>query len=198
MDVAVQGPRSVFTCAALAILAAPAFAAPAAAQDAEVPAPPRWSEHWRAPADTGGPCMIFATESRNEGVSDVRAACGGHGIVLGAATGYEAITSEDLQATLVDLRLGSLRRVVLLTLQSDGQPLLEDLTGQLALAAGRGPMSDLEGVELDLGQFVRSGVIGVRGQAQDTGPRKAARVELAPQVASARARFGDGTPRDRE
>ncbi len=80
---------------------------------------------------------------------------------LGQASAFELVTSKDPNAVLVDVRLGDQRRILMLSIPGE-QPLVEDLTGQLALAAGRGPMSGIDGVELDLGRFAQTGVVGLR------------------------------------
>jgi hypothetical protein len=116
--------------------------------------------------------------------------------LLGPATAFEAIPNEALQATLVDIRLGAERRVLLVSIQPDGTPLLEDLTGQLARAAGRGPMSALDGVRLDLNRFRRDGQIGVVGLLEDRGAAKADVVNVGQQITQARAERGGPTAQD--
>jgi hypothetical protein len=135
-------------------------------------------------------CHVFAISGEQGQPSELRASCQGRGLMLGRATGFEAIVNEALQATLIDIRLGTERRVLLLTVQPDGTPLVEDLGGQLALAAGRGPMAELDGVELNLHAFAATGEIGVRGRPEDRGSRKADRVSLGPQIAAERSRRG--------
>lgn len=78
--------------------------------------------------------------------------------------------------------------MLLLTFQEDGQPLSEDLTGQIALMAGRGPMSGIDGVELDLKAFAKSGEIGLQPAPQDRGRARADRINLGEQIAFERAR----------
>lgn len=186
-----SGRRAATAAMAMLLLGSAVLAGPAFAQDSPSPDGPEAAPAWQTQAvpDHDGPCRVFAFDAPGGDVKDLRAGCGGHGLILGPVTSFEAIANEALQATLVDMHLGSSRRVVLLTMPADGQPLLEDLTGQLALAAGRGPMSELEGVELDLKAFARTGEVGVRGRPQDAGSRKAGKVGLARQIALTRARL---------
>lgn len=136
-------------------------------------------------------CRVSAVEGPAGPVQDLRASCGGRGLILGRITSFEAIPNEGLHATLVDARLGSERRVLLLSIKEDGQPLVEDLTGQVALAAGRGPMSGIDGVELDLSGFGQAGQIGVIGRPEDTGPARSSTLNLGQQIALEGLRQGE-------
>lgn len=160
----------------LLLLGAGLAAMPAAAQEIAQPSP--------VPEPA---CRVFAVKRAEGPVQDLHAGCRGVGVMLGPVTAYEVIGNDALQATLIDARLGTERRVLLLSLQADGQPLVENLTGQLALAAGRGPASEIEGVELDLARFADDGQIGLSGQVEDTGLTKSERINLAGQVALERA-----------
>jgi hypothetical protein len=114
--------------------------------------------------------------------------------MLGSVTRFEAIPNEALQSTLIDAYRGGERRVLLLTIQEDGQALVEDLTGQIALAAGRGPMSAIDGVELDLKEFARTGEVGVRGKADGRASAKADKISIRDQIALERTRRSRGGP----
>jgi hypothetical protein len=50
---------------------------------------------------------------------------------------------------------------LLLSQGADRLPLLEDISGQIALAAGRGPMSDIGDVTVNLKEFAGAGRISV-------------------------------------
>lgn len=138
----------------------------------------------------GNSCRVAAAESPAGDPRPLFATCQGKGLMLGSVSSFEAIDSEAIGATLVDLRRGTERRVLLISAQPDGTPLAEDVTGQIALAAGRGPMSGIDGIELDLKAFARTGEIGVKGGMQDTGRDKADRINLGQQVAAERSRMG--------
>jgi len=143
-----------------------------------------------APADAvslEGQCQVYAVDGAREGVKNLLASCGGQGVLLGPVAEFATFDNEELGATLIDLQRNGERRVLLLSLQPDGRSLVEDLTGQIALAAGRGPMSAIDGVELGLEDFSRTGEISVRGLPGDNGSRKAEKVGLAPQIAGTRA-----------
>ena len=132
-------------------------------------------------------CFVFAVDEAKSVPRQLRAICQGVVLLLGPVTKFYAVTSEVLQATLVDAHLGDVRRVLLLTAQDDGQPLVEDLSGQIAVAAGRGPMTSIDRIELDFEEFAKTGDIGVRGQAEDRTAAKADRINLGEQIAFERA-----------
>jgi hypothetical protein len=119
--------------------------------------------------------------------TQVLALCGGYGLLLGPADTFEVYRNEGLAAMLVDLRRGSDRRVLLISLQGESPPLLEDLSGQISMAAGRGPMSPLEGVGIDVARFARDGSIGVDGPGASGANVGASTINLGRQVAQVRS-----------
>jgi hypothetical protein len=133
------------------------------------------------------PCRVFATDGAEGEAKRLWANCRGRGVILGPVTRFQAIVNEGLQATLVDTRFGSEQRVLLLSIQDDGQPLVEDLSGQIALAAGRGPLSEITGLEIDLGGFAEGGRLSVRADPQ-AASQQAAQLDLGRQIAAERAR----------
>jgi hypothetical protein len=151
----------------------------------------------QTPATVAAPssqfCRVFALDAPSGQPRELRAACRDRGIMLGLASQFQVIVNEALRATLVDIRWEGQRRLLLLSMLDDGAPLVEDLTGQLALAAGRGPMSSLEGVEIDLGAFTLTGEIGVRGRPEDDGAAKTDKIAVGPQLAAERVRRAAAT-----
>lgn len=163
--------------------AGPAFMALAASPAAAQEAPPVVAD------DATSPCRVAAIDGGERRPRELRASCREYGLMLGPVSEYQVIASESLEATLVDARLGGDRRVLLLSIQMDGQPpLIEDLTGQIARAAGRGPMSAIDGVELDFKSFAQAGTIGVRGRPEDVGEARADTINLSEQIARERSR----------
>ena len=120
-------------------------------------------------------------------VGTLIAFCGTHGVVLGHADTYKVIANESAKALLVDISNNGVRKILLVSDQGDAQPLLEDISGQIALNAGRGPMGRLEDVDIDLSSFASDGAIGVAGHAAGAESGKTGRIDLAQQVASVRA-----------
>lgn len=96
----------------------------------------------------------------------VVAICGMKGLVLGYADSFEIATSKQIPAVLVNLLRGSERRILLVSLKEGGLPFLEDLTGQISVNVGRGPMSSLEGIEVDISGFASDGTIILRSQEE--------------------------------
>lgn len=137
-----------FTAASLLSLGL--SASPAAAQQYPLP-----SERPEA-----GICTVFAGASV-DGMQEVRARCWGTGLTLGSADRFRAFANPTLRSTIVEIERGGKRRVLLLRPFVDEQPLVEDISGTLAVAAGRVSWAGIDGLTLDFGQFVTSGRIGV-------------------------------------
>lgn len=169
-------PKRSLAIAAL-LLGAAISSVPAAAQD----------DLSLSAAPSDQLCKVFAVEGSRDGVEQLLASCRGHGLMLGETSGYEVVINEALQATLVDMRLDGERRILLITIQEDGEPLVEDLGGQIALAAGRGPMSALDGLEIDLSRYLTDSEIAVRPTGGAAG-EKIGEVRIGEQIALERMR----------
>jgi len=153
------------------------------------------------PASEGQPaCEVWTDDTVMSPIGQAKpvfASCRGHGLILGYADKFQVFAHEPLEAVLVDLRTGSDRRVVMISLRDDGSPLLENLSGQIAMAAGRGPLSGLEGLEIDTSSFSREGVVGVRGSSGVTEALTPTNtIDLRPQLAELRASRGAPSARD--
>lgn len=109
--------------------------------------------------------------------------CGGHGTILGPADEFSVFPNETAQAVVVDIRNKGVRKILLVSDQGKGQPLLEDISGQISMSAGKGPMAPLEDMNIDLSSFGADGVIFVVSRARDG---KAGRIDLGRQIAGAR------------
>lgn len=170
------------TPAALALVSGIPFAAPAAAQDlvAGKASPPA--------------CRAYATASASDKAQELLASCHGRGVVLGSITAFSASYSEALQALLIEANFGPERRVYLISPGADGRPQVEDLSGEIALAAGRGPMSGLGDVEIDATAFALTGAIGVRGQTADNRSSRQASINLGAQLITERSRAATAAP----
>lgn len=142
------------------------------------------------------PCQVFAVSGTEDGAQELRADCNGQGVILGAVSQFTAITNDALQTTLIDARLGGGRRILLVSLEPDGQPVVEDLGGQIALAAGRGAMSELTGVELDFTSFAADGRIGVLGRPEDQGKASTNSISVGQQIAAERTRRQQAAAQD--
>lgn len=125
------------------------------------------------------------------------ATCRGHGVLLGEADHFDFTVDKDLGAMLVDVRRNGARRVLMVTPRDDGPPLVEDISGQIAMNAGRGPMSPIGDIAVDLAGFADGGTIGVTSRAEDTGGvARSSTVNLGQQVADVRAANADGPKQD--
>jgi hypothetical protein len=157
-----------------------AFAAPVAAQTAAANAQSQM-------------CRIYAVDGTGGQPQEVHADCRGRGVTLGPAETYETAVNPELQATLVDTRFRGQRQVWLISFQEDGQLLLEDVSGSIALSAGRGPMSDLRGLEIDTRGFARDGSIKV-DRDPGAAPGAAGLVDIGERMALEHARRGGSRP----
>lgn len=132
-------------------------------------------------------CRVSATKSASDGPRQLFAACRGRGITLGPVTEFEAHTNEASAATLVDARLGSERRILLLTIQADGNPLVEDLTGQIARRADRALAASIADLEIDTRDFAGAGVLAIRSSSSEGAPGVAKTIDLGSQISAVRA-----------
>lgn len=163
---------------------------------AEVRSPSAPSPSVVLPLPDSKVCAVFAVQDSKERPQQLRAVCKGRVFFLGPVTTFQAVANEGLNAELIEARFDSERRVWLLTVQEDGRTLQEDLTGQIARAAGRGPMSGIEGIELDFKQFAQTGEVGVRERPADRARTRADKIELSQQVNFERARRANRPKRD--
>jgi hypothetical protein len=146
-----------------AVLAVLAFSATAAsAQTTNAPASTLTIGPPPALVATPQGCVVSSIPGEADGAETLVANCRGQGLILGRATEYRTFVNPSLNATVVDIRLGSDRRVLLLSLGKDGRPLLENISGEIARVAGKGPMSTIADVGVDFGGFARDGNVAVQ------------------------------------
>ena len=87
----------------------------------------------------------------------VVANCGGSNLVLGPATSYQVYQNVSLLATIVDLRNGTQRRVLLLSWPGS-KPMIEDIGGALELQSGPVAVTSLD---IDFSHFATDGVVNI-------------------------------------
>jgi hypothetical protein len=132
----------------------PAVAAahvPGAAQDYPHPA--------EQPASAA--CTVSEGATAEDGIRPIRAHCWGYGLDLGSASRATWSSNEELRATIVELERSGERQVLLLRPFAGGSPIVEDLTGTLALRAARRSWEGLQGLSFELAGFAESGSIAV-------------------------------------
>lgn len=138
-------------------------------------------------------CVVAANE-RLEG--RIVASCRGQGLILGRADSFRVIENRQLEAMVIDLVRDGERRVLMISFPDD-EPLLEDITGTLAKAAGRGPMSSIEGVEIELGGFEQDSRIAVRSPPEaGRGIARTSEVDLGQGLATEAARRAEARVRN--
>lgn len=170
------------------LLAAGLYGTGAAAQESRIS--PSADPSLPAAPPSDAVCEVRADSTIMPPIGDaamVIAICGGQGLLLGHADRFETRESRELGAVLATLHRDGVQRVLLISRQEGDAPLLEDLGGQIALAAGRGPMSPIDGIEVEAAGFARDGAITVRGEAARGESTATRTIPLAPQIAQARA-----------
>ncbi len=140
--------------------------------------------------DEGASPQSICNVSRLPSPSNIVAGCAGRGFLLGPADSFQVYENTELQAVLIDLLWGSERRVLMISFP-EGSPFLEDITGNLGHAAGRGPLSGLRNVSIDFSQFEKSGAVHAQDARHGVSQSSAGRVELAQSLSSERARVAN-------
>ena len=168
------------------------FAPPALAQPKPLPPLPAG---FQAPPEKVC-ASVFTLHDAKDQPQQLRALCKNRVLFLGLVTTFEAIENQALKAELIDAHLGSERRIWLLTIQDDGQVLQEDLTGQIALTAGRGPRPMIDGIALDFSNFAQTGEVGIQARPEDRARAKADKIALADQIALERVRRAQRAPQN--
>jgi hypothetical protein len=129
---------------------------------------------------------IFTEEASRGDAADGRAEptaaasliaqCNGTGLYLGEADQHRVFTHGPTGAMVVEIeRLGRIR-IILLARDAQGAMTAEDLTGELAVAAGRSQTGGFRGMAADFARFSRDGTIEVSAPgAEGVGARGASR-----------------------
>ena len=138
-------------------------------------------------------CVVFSMEelaakeglavprnSLSDDLITVSASCQGQGFTLGTAESFEVATYSKSGAVAVLMTRFSRPRLFLLSQGEAGSILREDMTGELSRAAGRGGMSGLADIVVDLSAFEQTGRILLTPSARpDAKPSHAATLALA-------------------
>lgn len=137
-----------------------------------------------------GYCVVQKSGALKINIGDdeaLVARCGVYTIPLGRAETFKVFANKDTEAVLVDLRNPQSRRLIMISRQDDGQPLTEDISGQISLSAGRGPLSSIANLDVDLTAFEKDGTIGVGAPATKDRSARTSRIDLKRQVEGLRA-----------
>lgn len=158
------------------------------------------SESLLAQADVASPCKTYLGSLDEGGAEVLQIVCGNAAAVLGQVDDYELVDLPALDAAIVVTTLNQSRRVWLAMPDGDKALILEELTGTMARAAGRGATANIEGIDLNLdqiaaGQLAASVVSQQSGIASEAvqGSDAVANVDFAKLVARARATHGEDT-----
>lgn len=151
--------RDAAACTALLAACAAFLPTAAIAQVAsEVPDPEVLARLQAAYAGDDNPLCLISLVGEGD-AQLVTAGCHGQGLVLGAAQSFETATNAAGDVQIVILRSTGSDRVLMLSGDQSGAPLVEDLTSTLARAAGRSAMANLRDIEVSLTRFVETGMI---------------------------------------
>ena len=158
------------------------------------------AEGGQAPAQADGPasvpvdlpapiCHVESVEIAADAPMQLQAACGTHGLILGPVSTFSVSTNGDLNAMLVDVTYQGKRRLLMLSLGDDGFPTLQNVTGQIARLAGKGPMSGIDDVDVDLTNFASAGTVMVnRVTAEGQAEAATSEIDLGEQITAEQAR----------
>ena len=134
------------------------------------------------------PCSLGLQPVGDQGLPILFANCGQRGVILGPASSYQTFTNAGLGATLVDIRTGAERRILLLGLKADGEPTVENLNGAISMKAGNGPMTAIDKLRIDLSGFASTATITVsQNQQSSSGPSATTTLDIGQQVAAERS-----------
>ena len=149
--------QTLSTLVAVALSGVPILASPAIAQVRGAP----------VEVSTDPACAVVAGPAGEGSGQRLLARCWGIGLVRGTADRSQSFSNPERWATIVEIeRLGE-RRVLLLRPGPDGRILQEDITANVAVAAGRRPWAGLEAVSVDYGSFSASGRLVVSASGLD-------------------------------
>ena len=142
------------------------------------------------PADLPAPiCHVEAIEIAADAPMQLQAACGTHGLLLGPVSTFSVSANGDLNAMLVDVTYQGKRRLLMLSLGDDGFPTLQNVTGQIARLAGKGPMSGIDDIDVDLTNFASAGTVMVnRVTAEGQAEAATSEIDLGEQITAEQAR----------
>jgi hypothetical protein len=112
-------------------------------------------------------CAVVAITAAQKAVKpkagdNLIALCGGSAIRLGVAESFEIAERPEAGAIAVALRRDGRLSVLVIRLDSQERPVVEDFTRDLAQGAGANPDGDLRELNVDLTQFQTQGLITAR------------------------------------
>lgn len=132
-------------------------------------------------------CRAVESAPDSNDVRPLVVACGQGGVSLGPVDAYELIRLPALRAAVVVTSFDRSRRVWLITSEGGRELGLEEITGTIARAAGRGASLRLDGLELDFGDGatgqLTAGIMSVRAE----GGGASSKIDLTKLVARMRA-----------
>ncbi|MDE1466906.1 hypothetical protein [Aurantiacibacter sp. D1-12] len=133
-----------------------------------------------------------SSEETLPGGGIVTANCQGQGFVLGEADGFVTMPHRATGAVIAVVDRESESRVWLFSRSDDGSIVLEELSYELARAAGRAPTSGLVDVRINLARFRATGVVSaVPSGREGARPARAADITLEGRLGVAQGRGED-------
>jgi len=99
------------------------------------------------------PCKLIEGPPDRKGKPQVAVGCGRFGAVLGSGEDVHGQTDPTSGAIVVTLKRFGATRVYLATPRIGARPLLEEVTGDLAIALGKRPDRGIGNANVDLSQF---------------------------------------------
>lgn len=175
---------------ALAIAGLTLIAMPAEAQDVDA------ADDSSLSSSTAGSGCTINQALTDAGPQVLFADCHGRTLVLGPATDYRVFRNDSLEATIVDMRDGDERRILLLSSSRDGQPALKNIGGAIMFEGASEPVAVAD-LDIDFSEFAAEGSVFIRspvaGQSSSADPVV---IRIGDHIARARAGTGGIGPDD--
>jgi hypothetical protein len=116
---------------------------------------------WAAQAATGvsAPVQCEIITDKAESETLLIGVCGGKGVILGSATSFESALNAETGAAVAVIKRDEETRVLMVHADSDGNAMLENITGDLAMKNGRSVQAGLGDLAVDLSRFAEEGLV---------------------------------------
>lgn len=113
------------------------------------------SVYAQSPKEKSESCEAANAPIEEDGPNYLQVTCGQMAVMLGRVESYEFTPLPALDAGIVVIEFGGVRRAWLITHDGGSDIALEEITGTIASLVGRGERRDITGLELDFGEPIR-------------------------------------------
>lgn len=148
----------------------------------------------QASEDSRSDCAAYETSPVKGEDPQLYVACGKYAVTLGSVDSYELVQLPGLRSAMVVTTLEGSQRAFLVIEDGAEGVALEEITGTIARAAGRGAKSDISGIQLDLGSAATGLMSAVSSSTGATGVDSVT-IDLPALVGRSRAVRGKAQPK---